>query len=69
MANVTVLAARRGESVDAMTEIVERISRMTSRFHKGQFCTVSAFSPHVGEDVPGNVPEDRWGPRSVEAQG
>ena len=38
MARETVLAARRGERVAAMTERRERIAMMRSRFHSGQFC-------------------------------
>jgi len=37
MARETVLAARRGERVAAMTERRERIAMMRSRFHSGQF--------------------------------
>lgn len=34
---MTVFAASRGLNVDAMTEIVDRMSRMRSRLHNGQF--------------------------------
>ena len=34
---MTVLAASSGLSVDAMTDIVERINKIMSRFHNGQF--------------------------------
>ena len=38
IASDAVVAARRGESVEARTEMRERIATMTSRFQSGQFC-------------------------------
>ena len=32
-----MLAARRGLNVDAMTERMDKMTRMRSRFHNGQF--------------------------------
>lgn len=44
-----VFAARRGLNVDAMTETIERIRMIISRFHSGQFYHWSLWNP--GSDV------------------
>lgn len=39
-----VFAARRGLKVEAMTERMERMIRIESRFHSGQFCIYLVFT-------------------------
>lgn len=39
-----MLAASKGLSVEAMTDVMESMTRMASRFHKGQFCLLSALA-------------------------
>ena len=41
---VTVFAASNGESVEAITDTMERMTRIESRFHNGQFFHGSAQS-------------------------
>lgn len=48
--SVTVFAASKGLNVEAMTETVERMTKMTSLFHNGQFCHSSA--PAYGSRGP-----------------
>ena len=59
-AKVTVLAAKSGLRVEAMTDIVERINKIISRFHSGQFCHVSATMATKGR-ICWLVQEDHWG--------
>lgn len=57
---VTVFAARSGLSVEAITEIMERMKRIESRFHNGQFCRMSVEAPTSKRD---GLPKDHWGRR------
>ena len=63
--SVRVLAASKGLSVEAMTDVMESMTRMASRFHKGQFyLSVSAcLFTAAGAQIRG----DHLGRRLVEA--
>lgn len=60
-----MLAASKGLSVEAMTDVMESMTRMASRFHRGQFCL--SVSPWLFTAAGAQVRGDHLGRRLVEA--
>ena len=55
-----VLAASKGDKVEAIREMRQRMKSIRSLFHSGQFCT--SFSIPLGL-LNAVLPKDRWGRR------
>jgi hypothetical protein len=65
--SVKVLAARMGPREVAKTEVRQRMLRIKSRFHKGQFCDAAVSDQPSPYGMECSLPEDHWGHRWVAA--